>query len=59
MKRKRNLYFLTEKLTNRVLILYLSNLLKSFKRSAKNEKSNRSLNKLTNEKLDNQSVSLP
>ena len=59
MKRKRNLFFLTEKLMNEPLIFYLFNLLKSFKRSAKNEKSNRSLNKLTNEMLDNQEVSLP
>ena len=58
MKGKRNLYFLAEKLINEPLIFYLSNLLKSFKRSAKNEKSNKSLNKLTNERLDNQSVSL-
>ena len=34
-------------------------LLKSFNFSAKKEKSNRSLNKLTNEKLDNQSVNFP
>ena len=59
MKRKRNLFFLTEKLMNEPLIFHLFNLLKSFKRSAKNQKSNRSLNKLTNENLDNQSVSLP
>jgi len=59
MKQKRNLFFLTEKLANRVLIFYLFNLLKSFKRFAKNEKSSRSLNKLTNEKIDNQAVSFP
>ena len=59
MKGKRNLYSLTEKLINEPLIFYLLNLLKSFKRSAKNEKSSRSLNKLTNEKLDNQAVSSP
>ena len=34
-------------------------LLKSFNFSAKKEKSNRSLNKLTNGKLDNQSVNFP
>ena len=34
-------------------------LLKSFSFSAKKEKSSRSLNKLTNEKLDNQSVNFP
>gem|GEM_PF-3119731 len=60
MKRKRNLFFLTEKLMNEPLISYLLGLLKSFKRFAKNQKSNiinlinlvfnnRTINKLINQ----------